>query len=240
MHLELTFLFELTVKEDLHGAGSLSPLPYPVLSVTHGLQIHTKHPFPGIWIGLVGSFSVLNLCSACFLASTQSLEIHECSKNTFPGKMPAFSCVCVCVGEYCLSCLMLKTRFFFKLCRRWIVVGRRYIDFYSCEHKNFTHSVPSCWVLNLLGEMRRIEMRGMGRAEVNSPAHQMSPSPSARYTPFALLPLLSTLLQLAFCLKTYLHGLLWWTRKLLASFGLSWWGTPAGNWREGRKWGHGG
>lgn len=52
MHLELTFLCELTIKEDLHGVcvpvGSFSPLPYPALSVSHGLQFHTKHPFPEI------------------------------------------------------------------------------------------------------------------------------------------------------------------------------------------------
>lgn len=142
MHLELTFRCELTVKEDLHGVcvqvGSLSSLPYPALSVSHDLQFHTKHPFPEIWTGLLGSFSLLNLCSACCLASTQSLEIYGCSRNAFPGEMPTLSYVRA--KEYCFSQLLFlldgQNLILFETLKKVYGGGKRICKvLFFCEHK---------------------------------------------------------------------------------------------------------
>lgn len=246
MHLELTFPCELTVKEDLHGVcvqvGSLSSLPYPALSVSHGLQFHTKHPFPEIWIGLLGSFSLLNLCSACFLASTQGLEIYDCSRNAFPGEMPAFSYMCVPKG-YCLSQLLClpdgQNQIFKKTFRKVYSGGKRiYRVLLFCEHKKLQRLCAKLLSPEPIrkDEKNRDERNGRGWNELYCP--QMSRSPLAGCIPFALL-LLSALLQPAFCPRATCMDCtdrLW---KLLASLGLCQWGAPAGDWREGRNWGPG-
>lgn len=155
--------------------GSLSPLPYPALSVSHDLQFPTKHPFPEIWIVLSGSFSMLNLCSAYFLASAQSLEIYDCSRNTFPVQRQTLSFVCV-PEEHNLPhsyflCLIVKTGFFFKLWGSCVVVGRGLFwevweVLLFCEHKilDFLCQVTDSWTYGG-NEKNRDERDGRGCSE---------------------------------------------------------------------------
>lgn len=241
MHLGLTFLCELTVKEDLHGVcvqvGSLSPLAYPALNVSHGLQFHTKHPYPEIWIGFLGSFSLLNLCSACFLASTQSLEIYDCSRNAFQERC-WLSAMWVCQRGIAfpsyIACLMVKPRFFFKHWGRYIVVGREYIELFSFVSTRTSETLGqvaeswTCW--GRWEEQRWEEWEGWKwmvlPPNISQPLSWMY-SICSSASPLYPSPV-------CFLSKAHLHGLHWWT---LENSGFLWAppvGTPSRR-LEGRE-----
>lgn len=100
-----------------------------------------------------------------------------------------------------------------------------------CEHKIFRNIVPSCWRLTLSGEMRRTEMRGWSEVSCLQMSH--GPSAGALHVLFCFSsPPFPSLLSAP--RPTYMDctGALW---KLLAPFGLSQWGGPAGDWRGRRE-----
>lgn len=183
---------------------------------------------------------MLNLCSAYFLASTQSLEIYDCSRNAFPGQMLALSYEYV-PKEYCLShsyfaCLMVKTRFLFQLCGSCMVVGRVLL---FCEHKTSETlcQVSDSWTC---GGDEKSRQEGWERMEWMVLPWCLSPSSGCRdesgermewmvlplcwMFPSTLLLFLSILLQPAFCPKAHLCGLYWWTLTTPGFF----WTQPVG------------